>query len=275
MTYNQLKKDVFRLGFETVIEDENLLLGAANSALDLIYIDRPRVKTARLFVKAVDFDLYSDYIYVKGSPISFSLTGDAYSFTAVGRGKYTIENGGEKTSKSITLGDLTHSGRIDSACRITFESEGGLAIYNLATVKELAQDLEIPLYSRLREIDPTGGEGDFRSFCRFPYYEDGSEVKGVMQKGEKLFLPADFEGEIFLDYYRAPTHITADNPEESIDISEEVAPLLPLLTASYLWLDDDSEKAQYYMALYRQSLATIMRYSLRSLDSKYKTNGWA
>ncbi len=275
MTYNQLKKDVFRLGFETVIEDEALLLGAANSALDLIYIDRPRVKTARIFVKAVNFGLRSDYIYVKGSPVSFDLEGDAYSFTAVGRGKYTVETGEEKTSKSIALGELTHSGRIGSAGKITFESEGGLAIYNLATIKELTEDLEIPLYSRLREIDPTGGEGDFRSFCRFPYYEDGSEVKGVMQKGEKLFLPADFEGEIFLDYYRAPTHITADNPEQSIDISEEVAPLLPLLTASYLWLDDDSEKAQYYMALYRQSLATIMRYSLRSLDSKYKTNGWA
>ncbi len=275
MTYNQLKKDVFRLGFETVIEDENILLGAANSALDLIYLDRPRVKTSRLYVKPVHFVLCREYLYIKGNTVTVPLEGDAYSFTAVGRGKYTLQSREKKVSHNISLGDLNHSGRLDSSGTITFESESGLTIYNLASIKELAEDLSIPLYSRLREVDPTNGDGDLRSFCHSPYYADGKEVKEAVLKGEKLFLPAEFQGEIFLDYYRAPTHITADNPEQSIDISEEVSPLLPLLTASYLWLDDDSEKAQYYMALYRQSLATVMRYSIRSLDSKYKTNGWA
>ena len=56
---------------------------------------------------------------------------------------------------------------------------------------------------------------------------------------------------------------------------EETRELLPLLVASYLWLDDDPEKAEYYRALYADGINILRRNVFRRLDNVYKTNGWA
>ncbi len=274
MTYKQLKKDVARLGFETVIEDEDVLLGAANSALELIYLDRPRIKTVRLFITPLSIPLHKEKIDVMGEQISIALEGDAYSFTTVGRGSYTISDDNGTITREISLGGLIHRGLIKGNGNLIFSSEGCLSVFNLCCFYGVYEEADIPLYSSMREIDVTDGRGDLRSFCRMPYDEFDNPIKHTLLRGERLLVPIDYEGDIFLDYYRTPAPIVKDNDEQSIDISAEMAPLLPLLTASFLWLDDDSDKAQYYLALYRQSLATIMRYSLRAVNNEYETNGW-
>jgi hypothetical protein len=42
-----------------------------------------------------------------------------------------------------------------------------------------------------------------------------------------------------------------------------------------MWLDDDVQKAQYYMSLYRDLVANVKRYSTNKIDAKYSVNGWA
>jgi hypothetical protein len=51
--------------------------------------------------------------------------------------------------------------------------------------------------------------------------------------------------------------------------------MLPLLTAAFMWLDDDAGKAQYYMSLYRDLVANTKRYSSNKIDTVYRVNGWA
>ena len=63
--------------------------------------------------------------------------------------------------------------------------------------------------------------------------------------------------------------------DERIDVPEELAELLPLAVASFVWLDDDPEKAQYYMSLYKDGIGTLRRFHPRELGSSYVTNGWA
>jgi hypothetical protein len=87
--------------------------------------------------------------------------------------------------------------------------------------------------------------------------------------------PFDFRGELYLAYYRSPSPINGNNPDELIDVSDECAPMLPLLTASFMWLDDDAAKAQYYMSLYRDMIANVKRYSISKVDAQYSVNGWA
>ena len=68
------------------------------------------------------------------------------------------------------------------------------------------------------------------------------------------------------------TEILKDAP---LDIPSGAAHLLSLLVAAFIWLDDDAEKAQYYMALYRDGLAAYKYRQLSQRDKKYHTNGWA
>ena len=88
-------------------------------------------------------------------------------------------------------------------------------------------------------------------------------------------MPSEYREELFLTYYRSPSKITGDDGNAVIDISDECAPMLPLLTASFLWLDDDAAKAQYYMSLYRDLVANVRRYSTNKIDTAYRANGWA
>ena len=49
----------------------------------------------------------------------------------------------------------------------------------------------------------------------------------------------------------------AADDETVIDLDEELSTLLPLLVASYIWLDDDADRAEYYMTLYRARAAEV------------------
>ena len=52
--------------------------------------------------------------------------------------------------------------------------------------------------------------------------------------------------------------------------------LLPLLTAAYLWLDDDSAKAQFYMQMYMEGIRDVRISRPTSQDTEIKdTHHWA
>ena len=81
--------------------------------------------------------------------------------------------------------------------------------------------------------------------------------QGVCIYEKKLFIPTEYEGEIHLTYRRIPGEILADAPNAPIDLSPALVHLLPLLTASYLWLDDDGAKAQFYMQMYMEGMRDV------------------
>jgi hypothetical protein len=60
-----------------------------------------------------------------------------------------------------------------------------------------------------------------------------------------------------------------------IDLDPELCTLLPLLVASYVWLEDEEEKASYYMNLYRERAADIERKNRSYAPIKIKNiYGW-
>ena len=60
----------------------------------------------------------------------------------------------------------------------------------------------------------------------------------------------DDEGEWILP---KPKHITVDSEDtQKIIIADNLAPLIPLLAAHYIWLDDDIQKATMYWNEYDQ-----------------------
>ena len=57
-------------------------------------------------------------------------------------------------------------------------------------------------------------------------------------------------------YERKPAVIedTGDvtNDDNVIDLDDELCSLLPVLIAAYVWIDDEPQKSEYYMSLYRE-----------------------
>lgn len=86
-----------------------------------------------------------------------------------------------------------------------------------------------------------------------------------------LRLPAEDRGTFEVVYTKKIQRIELDNAE--VPLRHDVLAILPILVASFVWLDDSPEKAQYYRALFERRIATVPteRYVTNIRDTK----GWS
>ena len=278
MTLNELKNDVAMLGFESFVEDEACFIASANRALSLIYVDRPVSKTAVVTFKGPRVSFSTEFIEHKsGDVITIPISGKSISFRSTGTGSCVIiDNTG---SNSIPLSNNSQLVKqfIHGSGSVTFSGDYYYTVNNLAVFDDLISNrpTDIPEYSPYRELNPTDYCDDFRAFCSPACDKNGNPISSIQLIDGRIRAPFDFRGEIYLTYYRTPKEIVATSQDVLIDISAECEPMLPLLTASFLWLDDDAAKAQYYMSLYRDLAANVKRYSTNKIDTVYRVNGWA
>ncbi len=80
----------------------------------------------------------------------------------------------------------------------------------------------------------------------------------ILSGGTHLYLTKRLTGEYRLTCRMRPmTPDESDDPDLPLPLDEDLAQLLPLLTAHYLLLDDDAEKANHYLSLYREQYALL------------------
>ena len=278
MTLNELKNDVAKLGFESYIEDEDCFIASANRALSLIYIDRPVSKNTVITFSGPGVSLAKEFIeHHSGESITIPCNGRAVSFRATGMGECVIRDSSGAGSVQLTGERQLVKQFINEEATITFLGDYYYTVSNLAVFEDLLSNkpVDIPEYAPYRELNPNDYCDDFRAFSTKPCDKFVNPIDSVSLIDGRIRAPFDYRGELYLTYYRTPKEIDTTNPNASIDISEECAPMLPLLTASFLWLDDDAAKAQYYMSLYRDMIANTKRYSTNKIDTEYRVNGWA
>ena len=278
MTLNELKNDVARLGFESYVEDEECFIASANRALSLIYVDRPVQKTAPISFRGPRTTLVREFVeHRSGEEITFAFTGKSLSFRSTGVGSCIItDTSGSNLIPLSNDGQLTKQFLYGNGT-ITFSGDYYFTVSNLAVFDDLISERapDIPEYTPEREISPEEYCDGFRSFAGYPKDKNGKTVNSVRLADGRIYAPFSYRGEMYLTYYRTPKPINKDEVNAQIDVSEECAPMLPLLTASFMWLDDDAAKAQYYMSLYRDLIANVRRYSNNKIDTEYSVNGWA
>jgi hypothetical protein len=118
-----------------------------------------------------------------------------------------------------------------------------------------------------------------------PYYiEDGETVPlrdFEIADGHILRIPRVASDAYIIRYDRrlrpisAPSTGGLDTSTERVDIADDLAVLLPDLIAAYVWLDDEPEKAQYYLSLYQLNAATLESRKKTFDDAPFvSTNGW-
>ena len=278
MTLNELKNDVAQLGFESYVENEDCFIASVNRALSLIYVDRPVSKTALIRFSGPRVNLTREFLEHKsGETLTLQSRGLAISFRTSGTGSCIIRDGTganevvfnneNQLTRQLIYGDVS----------ITFSGNYYYTVSNLAVFDDLisSKPTDIPEYTPFRDVNPEDYCDDFRAFSSQPTDKSGTPINAVQLTDGRIRAPYDFHGEMYLTYYRAPKKADKSSMNASVDVSEECAPLLPLLTAAFLWLDDDAAKAQYYMSLYRDAVANLKRYSTNKIDTAYRVNGWA
>lgn len=95
---------------------------------------------------------------------------------------------------------------------------------------------------------------DFSSFPSHPLSRDGAllrEGRDYLVENGTLRIAREACGTLTVKYLRRPTPVTRDNMEQPLDVAPYAESLLPLLAASYLWLDDRGDLATHYLSLYR------------------------
>ena len=278
MTYNELKAQVASLGFERTVADDDGLRRAVERGLHTLFTDLPQVRVARIYISAPKLTKVYKTVQHSGTEAEvLKLFGTAFSFRPHGDGAYTLTDGDGVTRVNFYAADGVVKGKISSGeCSIKFEGDNDYTVTSLATFggRYDASLNGVPEYSERRTVDLEGAIPDFGGVATLPMCVSGNMSGTELSVKENLlYLPFTLDGEVEVEYYRLP-HLTAQK-DAPLDTPAGTEHLLSFLVASFIWLDDDADKAQYYMALYRDGLLTYKHRLLTARDRNYRTNGWA
>lgn len=280
MTYAKLKYATARLGFENDIEDDGVLLAALSRAIHTLYIDRPTEVVTRVVKPRYDGTLlFSSMTHKPGKTEEFRLDGRAFSMILSGSGRFTIisDVDGDEDSESFSGANTEIRRIIQHPATIRFEGDLAYDVISLTVYPSYrsGKGADVPLYDERCELSLSDAIPDFLALAAPVCDGYGNEIPGVRTRADRLILPDGYHGELLITYCRAPTMPSGADPDEELDIPRDSEELIPLLTASFVWLEDEPEIAQYYRALYSDGIASLRRNMPGTGSSEYVTNGWA
>lgn len=173
---------------------------------------------------------------------------------------------------------------------ITFEFEGdytfiirNIALYGSVTSPDANR---IMPYTEEATYDLAELIPDILSVSMPPYYRDiGGNYRVIADyeiiDGHVLRIPYAAKGTYLIRYDRRvrpigyPATGGINTSTERVDIADDLAVLLPDLIAAYIWLDDEPEKAQYYLSLYQLNAAMLEKRTKNYDDAPFvSVNGW-
>ena len=233
MNFGEFKDRIRNLGFEEegVFDDNpSHIIQAANRANILLHNFEPE-------------ESYS--IYTVPEYFDINLSGELSSFSELRQNEPLICNGSEITDYSFIDSVLFLPARY-AGCNITInylqeDSSEASAIYIVS--EEFVIDLKTTI-------------SDYLSKSNKAPSVNGEDIGAYRYISDTLFIGAEYAGKkMTIPYHR----MTVSVGEGDIDCRTELIPFLELLTAYYIWLDDDERKAVMYynqfMELYQQYLS--------------------
>lgn len=242
MTYDNIKEEVLALGFVEDFEDEGRFLLALNRASNLLASEFPKRKTLLLSHQYVPPKQGTEYVGGEGLSL---MRGEIVSFLyrrldgAVGFDEKTLP-------LPSGTGTYTYTAETDGILTLQGDAEVyAVAVYPEGTPLSLCEvnlpytEYDISLYAPMA-----------RMISAPPRTVAGEDIEGASVEGLCIRLPREYRGIFLVQYEKSPESIRQGRGE--IEIEERLFPLFALLVCAYLWLEDEPERAQYYMALYRE-----------------------
>ena len=141
------------------------------------------------------------------------------------------------------------------------------ALYAVSEQLPIIAEAEITKDTAPRSSGTAGSEyslgqvaEDFLSLFSHPTSPSGHEVgAGVSVWGETLFLRAGTPLPIFFKYRVAPARATAESMDEPLTVRRDAESALVYLTAAHCLYEEDPERSEYFMDMYRESVALASR----------------
>lgn len=304
MTVSELYNSVAQLGFEDSLEYEQGFLFAANRALLQINSLRPATsayvinhKPLPNAIKGATFTPTekTEDLYYEASDVK------SYYFEADGIGTVYIELYNANTDAWVKIdmvslnadktftaykGFIKQDGEfVGGLVRLHFTGEYLYSVRSVAMYQHLysISAADIPAYEAYTRYDISTLVPDFLSLNAPPIKEE-AEYQHLNQdydveNGRIILLPYHAGGLYKVIYKRKPAPIAPDDiaSEDTtvIDLDEELCALLPILVASFIWMDDEPEKAQYYLAIYENRAIDIERRIKSAAPVLIRnSNGW-
>ena len=169
--------------------------------------------------------------------------------------------------------------------RLRFTGEYLYSVKNVALYQYLygGEVADIPAYEAYTRYDVKELVPDFMALCSPPIREEEENTllnQEYEQEGDSIILlPYDKRGVYKVLYEHRPTAIentgaTTEDTQE-LDLDDELCSLMPILVASYVWIEDEPEKSEYYMSLYRERVQEIVLFRKETAPVLIKNvNGW-
>lgn len=281
MTLGDIRGEVCALGFESEIRNGEDFIFALNRALSQIYTVIDIHSTLTFFQSAPEKRISIGKIFHTGGSVrTVNLPKGAYTFFLSGSGHYSLKDSFGVREFSFDTKRERCSGFVTEDTELSFYGDFFFSVYDLTLYPGyITGDVsEIPIGRGYSEYSIEEYAPDYLAIKDMPTDEKGNEIEGAEICCGKIRIPSSYCGEVNLTYRRSAPKITLDDHTSELDIPREAEHLVPLLTAAYVWLDDDADKAQYYMALYRENLASLKLYtrSCQRTDTAYTDlTGWA
>lgn len=296
LTWADLRSQILELGFEEESEytgNPKRFITAANRALMVVCATvRPIVRKHTIVQDAWKNVLTDKFETEKHTDfdIEYHARGRAYWFSTLGTGSCMITD--EIEAKTIDFaGAQEHRGFITGETTFRFYGDYAFYIENMAVYENTmsANAEEIPPWREyisydIREL--TKDEDGAYTFDGFaldlPVKSDGGYeyVRDYrIEQGRKIVLPREQTGRFEVWYKAHPKKITEATKDDAIiETAPEMEPLLHLLAAHYVWLDDDQTKATIYYNEYDDLKNVILAGAAgasQAFPSEIKnTRGW-
>ncbi|MBQ8321587.1 MAG: hypothetical protein IJX92_04410 [Clostridia bacterium] len=278
MTLRELKNELLSLTSLPSSEIDKRVCHAASRALFRIHTELKAVTEKSIYVTRPHIASHTPQLLCCGGErLELKLSGKAFSMRLCGKGSYTIYDGGESYTESFNLSGESRCGflKTDEA-KIVLSCESAVTVMDLVCYSEVRGDGEkIPAYDELyREAVDT--EDRFIALAEPICDGCGRKITGAECIGGVIYYPKEFEGEIKVRYRRLPGRISGAYPDEAIDLPTSYAPLLPILTAAELLLEDDPERAMVLYNTYTGLKDALLSCRPYGMTAKYNdTTRWA
>ena len=289
MNTKQLYNDILTMGFDRRATDAEsdfarIFETAVNRAQETLAAFFPLYTDVAIYANESQPLLCVEEHHLKASRVrEWKVEGcKSYAFSARGEGTVTVVRENLTHARHTVTSPIKEErflGAWDTPCTLTIRAEtrgGEMTLHDLYAFAERENgfvrqggELLLPLsaldsHALSLDTPPKNERG-----------ENLIEGRDYRVQNGTLYLPSQTRGQLYLTVTRAPRRF--DLASDAPDVRAEALALLPLLVASYAWLDDDREKALYYLALYRESLSRL-RTSGRCAGVGYASydtsNGW-
>ena len=283
MTLAELEAATARLGFTPSLDDGGeLLRDAALRAINEVALARPRITRATLW-HYPDIPVYSE-TNTEAETDERVITvggGTAFHMRIIGNGRLHVERGTYRNEYVFSAAEGTSPAIIGG---LIPRGEGTLTFRFAAS--EPRRLLSFAVYEGAYAGMPPDPTRPKEYYLPYIFQDFGALVGPLMsEEGEQL---REGQGEdytlrdnstvainratpcrIELTYRRAlKLPLSGDLP-----VTEEEAALLPLFCAAYVFLDDDPEKATFYLARFSEGLRRLSQESAAPM--RYRdTTGW-